>query len=353
MAADNDKTSMVVVLNAQGTNYEEWGARLKFTLLTKGLPNALTDDTNATVSSKALGYLGQSLDPCYHEDVMSCTTAKQAWTKLQALFSKKNQAMLSTLEDEFHSAKHSPQQESVHQYVNKLVGLQRRLMTAGVHVGDESLNRTIIRGLPSDTYGTFSERYLHGKATYSLEELKTALQNIEAGAKHKSQDKAVVLQHTGPKPFKPNQGRFRGGGSSSRTYNNNKGNRQPRPFSGACHYCQKVGHMLKDCRKKKADDRRSGADGGARNSGDGYGGYSGGNSNLVLCATKATDYSRPVGGGQRCHTPHHRRPDLPAQRQAHHRQRHRVWQRQHWAGTRHRRRHPHNQGVPAPRCGAA
>jgi hypothetical protein len=42
MAADNTDKIPIVVLNAQGSNFEEWGARLKFQLLTKGLSAALT-----------------------------------------------------------------------------------------------------------------------------------------------------------------------------------------------------------------------------------------------------------------------------------------------------------------------
>ena len=236
MALDLDKVS-VTKLNEE--NYATWSTRVRFLLVSKGIWDAVehpaTSSTAHKDDGKALALIGLAVEDQFLPCVGRCKTAREAWEALADIYKSRSNARVLILKRQLTSMVLG-ESEPLTKYIGRAQAVRDQLAAIGHSVDDSDVVLAVLNGLP-EQYNTLVTVIENMDPMPSLNEVLSKLLLVEQRAPpsaHKAPDQALYtnVQKPGPPGFQ----------------------RENR----ICHYCKKKGHLIKDCRKKKAADQRKG-----------------------------------------------------------------------------------------------
>lgn len=286
-------------------NYGTWSVRMRMLLTHKGLwpavagtatssgattSSATSGDDKATtkattttdksnVDEKALTLIGLNVKDHHLPTLQDCKSAKEAWEALESIYKAKSNARKLQLRSQLNHLRKDPA-EPLTKYFARAKGLWQDLAAAGLAMPAQELVWSILYGLPDD-YRTAVEILEASGGDLKLEDVMARLLLVEERQRRSddSDTKALIARSSGRR-F---QGRQQGFGASSsnssgfgsKPFNSHGGGSsggayvhagsKPRPGAREtreCHYCHKVGHLKRDCRKLAADQRRQQGGGG-------------------------------------------------------------------------------------------
>lgn len=252
--ADRDK-SLVDMLDVD--NYSTWKVKMRLLLIQKGLWTPVTEDEpkNPEQDQKAFACIGLHMKDHYASTLEECTTSKGLWDKLEATYKAKSTSKQLQLRRELNALKKDPA-EPLTKYVGRTKDIRDQMRAAGLEAKDHEVVLALLAGLPSE-YAMITTILTAGNEELGLDEVLSKLLNVEAYTKPEE-----------PKALFTNHGRgSRGGYSEPR--------RQPSGVQGGnqatarsetreCFYCNKKGHIKKDCRKLLRDEATAAARRGAQ-----------------------------------------------------------------------------------------
>jgi hypothetical protein len=222
-------------------NYATWSTRMRFLLISKGYWEAVQHPANAdhphANDAKALALIGLAVEDQFLPTVGACATARAAWEALAAIYRSRSNACILILKRQLNSLS-MQDTEPVTRYVSRAQALRDQLAAIGHPVDEADVVLAILNGLP-DQYNTLVTLIENSDP---MPDLASVLSKL-----------LVVEQRSSPSPA---------GAPTPDTalYTNVQ---KPAPTTGlretrTCHYCKKKGHLVRDCKKKKAADRRQG-----------------------------------------------------------------------------------------------
>jgi len=210
-------------------NYATWRSKMKFLLITKGLWTTVTGDSiDAEKDAKALAQIGLHVKDHHLPMLERCTTAKEAWEQLEAVYQAKSNARKRQLRKELSQLKMAPT-EPLTKYVARAKEIQNQLRATGYDVADQEVVWALLAGLPAsyDTVVTVLET--SSDSDMRLDDILPKLMPMEQRM-HKSAELSVDAALTAKEARK-------------------------------CFYCGKTGHVKRNCNKKKQDDARRASNG--------------------------------------------------------------------------------------------
>jgi len=204
------------------------------------------------MNEAALATIQISVTPVKFNTVTSVDTAKEAWNALMGMFEARDNAKLLPLQEELSSLKKGDD-ESIIKLTSRAKIIRDELAMLGNPVDDNTPALRVLSGLPSE-YGMLRTvlentdvKLVMSNVTYKL--LQVEHRNMSTGS---SKPVGSVKSHA-----------FAAAASK-------------KPFDKklvVCYFCEKKGHMKRDCYKRKADEdkgkNRSGS--GGRDGGHGGG----------------------------------------------------------------------------------
>lgn len=129
-------------------NYATWRPQMKYYLITKGVWEAVTGESvDPKLVQKALALIGLHVKEHHLALLERCSSAKQAWDQLEALFQAKSNARRLQLRKELAQLKMDPT-EPLTKYAARAKELQDQLRAAGHPVADPEVAWSVLAGLP-------------------------------------------------------------------------------------------------------------------------------------------------------------------------------------------------------------
>ena len=197
-------------------------------------------------NDKALGIIASALSDAVllGSGVAACETAREAWQKLQDAYAKKTTTSKLLLREQFTQLQ-MREEESVQQYINRVNALVDTMAAAGVTYDEEEVVSRVLLSLPAQfaPLVTALENMEESKLTRSYI-LSRLLHEEQKQQQHSERTRSsAMLAYRGAPPrqqqpqqqqphYQPQQRRTRG------------------PVT--CFYCDKTGHVVRDCPEKKA-----------------------------------------------------------------------------------------------------
>ena len=221
-------------------NYATWSTKMKYLLITKGYwdvvlqtPSTANDPTDR----KALAMIGLCVEDHHLTTIESCNNAKEAWDTLAAVYKAKSTALVLKLKKELNALKKLPD-EPVTKYVARARSIRDQLQAAGHKISDDDVVLAVLAGLPSE----------YDMLVCVLENAATTptLQDVLSKALMVEQREIPIEEGNGMALFtKTSKQKFK-----------------PRKEKRRCFHCNKPGHVIADCRQRKAEEsKRSTSDG--------------------------------------------------------------------------------------------
>lgn len=229
MSVDLDKVS---IAKLSDDNYASWSTRMRFLLISKGFWSAV-EQTGDANDAKALALIGLSVEDQYLPTVNKCTVAKEAWDALESIYKSRSNARVLILKRQLNSIT-LQDHEPITKYISRAQALRDQLAAIGHPVDDSDVVLAVLSGLPKQ-YNT----------------LVTVIENTEPMPDLNAiMSKLLLVEQRSPTGATPT--------SDTALYTNvqRPGYTGPPREQRTCHYCKKKGHLIKDCRKKKAADQR-------------------------------------------------------------------------------------------------
>jgi len=188
------------------------------------------------INEAALATIQMSVKPVHLNTVTSVDTAKEAWDALKVMFEARDNAQLLRLMDELSSLKKGDD-ENIIKLASRTKMIRDELAMLGNPVDDNTLALRVLSGLPSE-YGM----------------LRTVPEN---------KDVELVMPDVAAKLLQVEQRDIAGGSSKpaggvkSEAFTVAAPKKPFNKTSVVCYYCDKMGHMKRDCYKRKADEAKS------------------------------------------------------------------------------------------------
>jgi len=253
-------------------NYKAWAAYQRAQLKKEKLwaavvtdrPASSSDDKNSdpvvdawdAMNEAALATIQMSVKLVHLNTVTSVDTAKEAWDALKVMFEARDNAQMLRLMDELSSLKNGGD-DIIIKFASRAKMLRDELAMLGNPVDDNTLALRVLAGLLAE-----------------YEVLRTVLENKDA--KLVMSDVTAQLLQVEQRSI--SVGAFKPSGSvKSQAF---AAAALKKPFdqnSVVCFYCNKKGHMQRDCHKRNADEAKGKGKpgGGGREGGHGGGPHAG------------------------------------------------------------------------------
>jgi len=136
------------IVKLSDRNFASWESDFLALMTLRGYRDALTD-TESTNNELALAILTLCVEDQHKPMLRTCTTAKQAFEKLQAIFKGKSIARQWDLRNEINTVKKSDA-ESITQYAARLQSLTQELELTGVDYQESDAVMNFLGGLPAE-----------------------------------------------------------------------------------------------------------------------------------------------------------------------------------------------------------
>ena len=224
-------------------NYGNWRTRILAGLTIKGLKHAISVDADVDEDDddKARSYLILSCKDHLLPFIKDLDTARAIWVKLESIYQASSKAKVNEVRRQLSGLKKSPK-ESVSRYISRAELLRDQLLAAGGSLDTIDLISVILAGLPKD-YDTCVQILEASREELVLSDIHAKLLVAEQRlqkSKSESEADATAFSVASPVPAPASTTAGNGGRSSSSK-------------DRTCFYCNKPGHIAKDCRKKKRD----------------------------------------------------------------------------------------------------
>lgn len=214
-------------------NYTTWARRMKYLLIVKGLWSAVatTDNEDGDKNDKAMAQMGLHMKAQHLATLEGCTSAKEAWQKLESIFQAKSNARKRQLRKELSQLKMGA--ERLTNYVARAKEIQSQLRATGYDITDQEVTWAVLAGLPPgyDTIVTVLETSTDRDVSLDevLPKLISAEQRLNSTEMERSHihDTALTAKR------------------SNKHWSN-----QDRTETRTCYVCGKTGHIAKNCFKR-------------------------------------------------------------------------------------------------------
>ena len=234
-----------------GSNYAIWKWQIEGLLKVKKLyevvESNIKPDADKDCQAKVL--IASSLNRSNKMKVINCSTAYETWKRLESIYENKTSFEKQNLLGKLHSYRiksHNQLSESISEIQN----IAAKLSLLGETISDSMVISIILKALPA----SFKQFAMSWRLLAEKERtLNSLISNIMALAEddHDSDDKAFLARN---KQFRRNKGRYR-----STPDNKKKQSWTTRDSPNkdiTCHYCNKQGHVQKDCFKRQRESQQ-------------------------------------------------------------------------------------------------
>lgn len=220
------QTSLPQIEKLKGReNYSNWKFAMKAYLEMIDLWCAISDENpDAKTSKKVLSIIILSVDPINYAHIQSAASAKEAWVKLEKAFEDSGLTRrvgllrkLVTTQLQSHA--------SIDSYVNEIMVTAQKLNSIGFNVDDEWIGTLLLAGLP-DEYKPMIMGLESSGIPITGDAIKVKLlQDVKVSTNTEINSNTALMSNDKNKP------------------------RSPR-----CYVCNKLGHVAKDCFKRKKNN---------------------------------------------------------------------------------------------------
>jgi hypothetical protein len=229
---------MSVPLKLNHTNFVEYDSRLIGSLKAHGADGAL-QDVKSPYAAVVLELIKRSCETVAYSHIQDAKTAKEAYEKLQEVYSQQAEGNQQHLMMQYKSFKKLPE-ESIEQMYGRFVGLVATLKLSGVAISEVDQGTTFLYALPEE-YTTYRGSIVLNGQT-KLSQIVPACQRASALMDMEK----MSLESSSSKVY------YTAGSSSGSG-----------GFKGTCNYCKEPGHRIRECRKlaeKKAREQEESDD---------------------------------------------------------------------------------------------
>ncbi|XP_008779653.1 uncharacterized protein LOC103699411 [Phoenix dactylifera] len=248
-----------------GNNYKRWKEKVEFLLTTLkvryvlvtpcpavSIENATKDqiaakakweDDNYTCRGNILNTLTDSLFDMY----APMKQAKEIWDALENKYKTKDSRNKSYLVSNYFDFKITDNKPILNQ-VHDLQLIVHQIIAEGIPIDEKFQVGTIIAKLPS-SWKDYRKTLKRKGDFLNLESLQRQLRIEEARLRDKQEENAKMTKAAHVVEIDNKKGKRPWAGDSSTKENNKKKKK------GACHFCKKKGHYIKECRLKKKKDQ--------------------------------------------------------------------------------------------------
>jgi hypothetical protein len=233
---DKDKLS--------GLNYLTWSYLMQMILIHADLwdivrtpPAEMTPDLMKK-SQKALALIVFNISTALIPVIRVCSTAAEAWAKLESMYAQKSQHRIQNLRDQLYSLVMGSS-ESMTAYFARARGIWNELQSLGHATTESDVVWSVLKGLPS-RFSVIATILRSSSGTPALT-LDSALGQLLT----------FEMSSTG-------NGSGGSGGSGDQPSSDGLVTAHVATSKPVCHYCKKPGHFIRECRRRIASEARRG-----------------------------------------------------------------------------------------------
>jgi hypothetical protein len=254
------------------TNYLTWTTLFRCLLFRKKLISkgikpqeevVIDEGKDDLVYAELLSNVEENLFPV----IQNAGSGEAALEALDALFKSKTKARKIELRRQFNSLR-MEEGEAVSRFASRAQELQGQLTSVGHDIKTQEVVEAVIAGLPQE-YDVISTILMNQGDDLDISEVLQRLLPVEAklqgkdargdtGEAHMAKFKGWDSNRQGGTKSKGwDSGKSKGNGSGWDS-SKNKGRGSSWDSSKRCHYCNKRGHLKRDCLHRKRDERTTG-----------------------------------------------------------------------------------------------
>lgn len=274
-----DKVSVPVSLHSHassvplfnGINFPDWSEQIQFHLgildldlaLQAEKPAAITDESSNDEKSfhkawersnrLSLMFMRMTVANNSKTSLPKTNNAKEFMKFVEERSQTADKSLAGTLMSTLTTMKYDGSR-TMHEHILEMTNLATKLRTLGMNVDEYFLVQFILNSLPHEQYGPFQMNYNTIKDKWNVNELASMLVQEETRIKNQKAHSVHLSSHQGVrKNFKRKGGRSKKKGlhilndSSKASQIHKKEHNLIK-----CHFCNKIGHLKKDCLKCKA-----------------------------------------------------------------------------------------------------
>lgn len=244
-----DSIDLRSITKFDGSNFQAWKFQMKAIFIANGLTSIVDGTTLRPAentsewdrrNAKAMVIISSTIEASQFEYLLTCEKAAEMWNRLTAIYEQKTESNKLLLMTRFHDYKMASN-DNVAQHIAKIENMARQLKDVGESVSDITIMAKVLGSLPGK-FSAFTTAWDSVDTnSQTLENLTQRL--IKEESRMNTVDEACGALAINMKHNKEKQNDRR---ASEKTHNLRK--------EITCFYCQKRGHIAKDCRKKKREE---------------------------------------------------------------------------------------------------